>query len=1023
MTPDERRALEALRFNWAWKPDDVWGDSRFHVEGMHAEVDREVLAGLRDAKEEAPRSPIGLVVRGQRGAGKTHLLGWVRLQAQREGGYFFLVDLDQVKDFWAGVSLAVRRDLLRVNGSGESQLTVLLRRLAAKAGLAQERTPAITGETRPSKKDIDDFLNALRIVDLQVAAECRLTLRALVLYGSPDDELSTIGGDYLGSFDESRPGERAEWGIRPSPRAARLVVRDVSWLLAMTGPTVIAVDQLDPIAAQSGPDITGTLSLERVALGLMALHDNTRRALSLVACITPTWKKIKEAEFATAADRFREVGTLGQIADAAIAREMVVQRLAVPYAEVGFVPPYPTWPIAEHAFDGIEKRFTPRALLQRVDTHVRYCLRVGKVSELDGLDTQSEKLEDVVPAQRDLSSMDHKFAELKQNSDVRSALDSAHEDRIMRELMMAALTAWMVEQDGSGVEWKVDPPFGTRSPLLHARLRRTLDEETEAEAHWSFRAIAHPNPRAAQTRLRNARLESGLRTDGTRNLVILRNSKWPGGPVTAREVSLFKEGGGLDLPVTDDDLRTFRALETLLREKPPGLEAWLIARKPATGTEVLGTVLGTQVEARSAPAPGGQAKEEPELADSRWITVGETMADESPVRIALEAFRRHTAIFAGPGSGKTVLIRRIVEECASRGVSSIVLDPNNDLARLGDPWPEPPPGWQPGDARLADEYFAGTEIVVWTPGLQAGRPLGFQPLPDFAGVGKDPDDFNRAVEVAAATLAPRANITGRGNKAEWSKAILREALDYYARRGKRSLEGFIRLLADLPEGASTLDGAPKLAAELAKSLHAARVNDPLFGGSGEPVEPGVLLSPSPGKKSRVSVISFVGLQTEEQRQGFVNQLQLELFAWIKNNPAGDRPLGGLFVMDEAQTFAPAGASTPSTQSTLMLVAQARKFGLGMVFATQAPKAINNRIAGNSATQFFGQLNAPTQVAAARGIAQSKGGTLDHIGALKVGQFYATTEGTRPQRVRTPNCLSHHPKSALTPEEVIKRATT
>lgn len=290
-------------------------------------------------------------------------------------------------------------------------------------------------------------------------------------------------------------------------------------------------------------------------------------------------------------------------------------------------------------------------------------------------------------------------------------------------------------------------------------------------------------------------------------------------------------------------------------------------------------------------------------------------------------------------------------------------------------------------------------------------------------MGKDPDDFNRAVEVATATLAPRANISGRTNKAGWSKAILREALDYYARRGKRSLEGFVRLLADLPEGASTLDGAPKLAAELAKSLHAARVNDPLFGGAGEPVEPGVLLTPSPGKKARVSVISFVGLQTEEQRQGFVNQLQLELFAWIKSNPAGDRPLGGLFVMDEAQTFAPAGASTPSTQSTLMLVAQARKFVLGMVFAHQAPKGINNRIPGNSATQFFGQLNAPAQISAVREIARSKGGTLDHIGALKVGQFYATTEGSRPQRVRTPNCLSHHPKSALTPEEVIKRAET
>jgi hypothetical protein len=38
-------------------------------------------------------------------------------------------------------------------------------------------------------------------------------------------------------------------------------------------------------------------------------------------------------------------------------------------------------------------------------------------------------------------------------------------------------------------------------------------------------------------------------------------------------------------------------------------------------------------------------------------------------------------------------------------------------------------------------------------------------------------------------------------------------------------------------------------------------------------------------------------------------VQLALFAWIKRNPAGDRRLDGLFVMDEAQTLAPSGAMT------------------------------------------------------------------------------------------------------------------
>ncbi len=45
----------------------------------------------------------------------------------------------------------------------------------------------------------------------------------------------------------------------------------------------------------------------------------------------------------------------------------------------------------------------------------------------------------------------------------------------------------------------------------------------------------------------------------------------------------------------------------------------------------------------------------------------------------------------------------------------------------------------------------------------------------------------------------------------------------------------------------------------------------------------------------------------------------------------------------------------------------------LVFATQAPKGLHNRIPGNATTQFFGLLNAPAQIAAAREMAAQKGG--------------------------------------------------
>ena len=147
---------------------------------------------------------------------------------------------------------------------------------------------------------------------------------------------------------------------------------------------------------------------------------------------------------------------------------------------------------------------------------------------------------------------------------------------------------------------------------------------------------------------------------------------------------------------------------------------------------------------------------------------------------------------------------------------------------------------------------------------------------------------------------------------------------------------------------------------------------------------------------------------------------MALFSWIKRNPARDRPLGGLLVMDEAQELAPSSGTTACTVSTLRLVAQARKYGLGLLFATQAPRGLHNWIPANCATQLFGLLNHPTQIGTARELARARGGDIPNIGSLRVGQFYLAADGSAFRQIRAPMCLSQH-ASPLTEEEVITRA--
>ncbi len=390
------------------------------------------------------------------------------------------------------------------------------------------------------------------------------------------------------------------------------------------------------------------------------------------------------------------------------------------------------------------------------------------------------------------------------------------------------------------------------------------------------------------------------------------------------------------------------------------------------------------------------------------MTVG-----EEPVSLPTRLLQRHVAIIAGSGSGKTVLLRRIVEEAALAAIPAIVIDPNNDLSRLGDPWPERPASFTAEDDAKAQRYFKTVEVLVWTPGIHAGRPLFLSVMPDFASLGDEKDERQHAVDMAAETLAPLAGV-----KNQLQRGVLVEALRHFANSGDSDLGRFTALLADLPGGLSPIGNAEKLAAGMADQLHAAVATNPLLRAEGPVLDPKLLFFGS-SSRVRVSVINLSGLTSDAAKEDFINRLQMTLFSWIKKHPSTS---GLLYVIDEAQTFLPSQKPTLSLGSGVKLVAQARKYGLGMVVATQAPRGIHNQVVSNCTTQFFGKQNAPATIGAAQEIIAASGGRADDIGKLKTGEFYFATEGSgRPGKVRTPICLSYHPRNPPAPDEVIARA--
>ena len=1035
MELQHREALSALRLTWAPTADDLWhSQGALHVRGLHDRPMADVMAAFGDAERETDSSPLGVVVRGPAGSGKTHLLGQVREQVQTGGGFFFLVELLDAASFWQSARAGILESLGRPGSERETQLKDLLWELSSVAHISRASRRAVIGDDDLTPEILNDFVNALHKVHRHTVKRAHHTLRALVLLGAGDLELQDIGEAFL-----TGSGEREAWGLPAPTLTAQESVRDISRLIALAGPSVLALDQIDTLLAQStertdtAGAAPGNNDLEHIAHGLMSIRQTMRRTVGVVACLPAAWEAIQDRATATVQDRFRATALLQGLPTPDVGRAILERRFTASYASIGFTAPYPSWPILPAAFDEATQ-YTPRQLLKRADTHVRRCLERDTIEELSSLTAEAPDTHETGSggaAQGDTGELDRRFADYRRRAVTVAALDPDGEDTTMPGLLSAALDAWITELGEAGQAFRPDPLPGQRV-VLHGRLRQTLDATTDDERHWAFRAISSGNAVAVQNRIRKAWEATGFNPD-RRQLFLLRNTAWPKGAKTTVMIAEFEAAGGRVLPMSEDDVRTMTALRDLIDDNHPDLPDWLRRRRPAHGIGWLRAALG---DIAGDPPPPAQIDVDAELATGpirvqqpapviehspTAVTLGLDSPGGRPVSVDLAALRKHTAIFAGSGSGKTVLIRRLVEECALRGVSSIVLDPNNDLSRLGARWPDNPPGWTPADDERADAYFDNAEVVVWTPRRSTGRPLSFQPLPDFASVIDDDDEFADAVESAVAALEPRALIVGTTAKAERSRAVLREALRYYGARPSTSLDGFIDLLADLPTEVSALGGANKLAAELAQNLRAATVNDPLFGGAGTAADPGVLLTPSPGYRARVSVINMAGLTSGQQRAGFVNQLQMALFAWIKRNPAGDRPLGGLLVMDEAQNFAPSSHTTASTHSTLALSSQARKYGLGLVFATQSPRGLHNHIPGNATTQFYGLLNSPAQIAVAREMARVKGGHVPDISKLRSGQFYLALEGNAFHKIQTPWCLSYHPPSPPTTDEVLALA--
>lgn len=301
---NELDVVRSVNFDWAMRLSEVWSDASWDIPELHANVRAEFvrkLEAMRDSQDLG--SPLGWVIVGAGGTGKTHLLGSFRREATRRKCAFVLVDMTDVRTFWESVLQGYIDSLQQSFGSDIFQYEWVLRNMIERLGpnkpVAQILSMLAERKSKDLQGDIGKVLAALSKVFRKETLKYQNVVRALICLNSDDLSISSLGMTWL-QGQALEDDERKALGFSANCEQPSKIVEALSWFMSLSGPMVLAFDQLDPIVTQLHYRKQGVQSTEEQATaeaiiveigsGLGSLRDVTRNTLTIISCVESTWQ-------------------------------------------------------------------------------------------------------------------------------------------------------------------------------------------------------------------------------------------------------------------------------------------------------------------------------------------------------------------------------------------------------------------------------------------------------------------------------------------------------------------------------------------------------------------------------------------------------------------------------------------------------------------------------------------------------------------------------------------------------------
>jgi hypothetical protein len=354
----------------------------------------------------------------------------------------------------------------------------------------------------------------------------------------------------------------------------------------------------------------------------------------------------------------------------------------------------------------------------------------------------------------------------------------------------------------------------------------------------------------------------------------------------------------------------------------------------------------------------------------------------------------HAALIGMTGSGKTGLGIGIIEEAVMDNVPVIIIDPKGDMGNLlltfpdlkpedFEPWIDPVEAESKGisvkdfAAKTAETWKSGieswhqnqsriktlkenAEYVIYTPGSSAGVQLSV--LSNFDAPSEeildDTDTFTSLINSTVTSLLALIKISGDPLQSKEYLLLSSIFMHLWKKERNLSLEELIGFVTNPPfdkigvlplnsfyNQTQRLDLAMKLNAILAGPGFSAWTE-------GDALDIKNLLYTTEGKP-KVSILSISHLD-ESQRMFFVTLFLNKYISWMRHQ-SGTSSLRTLLYMDEIFGYFPAVSNPPSKKPMLLLLKQARAFGVGVVLATQNPIDLDYKGLSNIGSWFIGRL--------------------------------------------------------------------